>query len=120
MIKEHYGPDGNVSLEYCCDFGDYSTRHNISPSGITPIMECDACGRHVCSGHRKLYSKPWLTSRKKGVYCLECWEIGKKYRESMINQPRDKQNDLMLKWHAEGRENKTRKLVVTVEDRNCR
>ena len=62
MIKEEFGPDGHVILEYCCDFCKYSTTHNKASGGITPIMECDGCGRHVCSGHRKFHKEPWVDS----------------------------------------------------------
>lgn len=113
MINEKFGPDGHVILEYCCDFCNYSTTHNKASSGITPIMECDGCGRHVCSGHRIFHKEPWVDSHK-GMYCLECWEIGRKYRDEMIsiqNEAWQKENDLRLDWHREGKENKTRRRV---------
>ena len=113
MIKEHYNADSTVTLEYCCDFCDYSTMDNRSSRGLNPIMECDGCGRHVCSGHRKFHKEPWVDSHK-GMYCLECWEIGKKYRDQMIsvqNEAWEKENDLRREWHSQGRENKRRRLA---------
>jgi hypothetical protein len=110
MIREHVTSDGSVTLEYCCDFGDYSTTNNKGSSGITPIMECAACGRHVCSGHRRFFRLPWASSRK-AVYCIECWKIGKKYRDAMMDKAWKTQNDLRLKWHSEGRQNRTRDLA---------
>jgi len=47
MIKEHYNADSTITLEYCCDFCDYSTLDNRDSRGIRPIMECRACGRHM-------------------------------------------------------------------------
>ena len=112
MIREHYTSDGNVTLEYCCDFCDYSTTKNKSSSRITPIMECAACGRHVCSGHREFFKLPWLSSHKhKVVYCIQCWKIGKKYRDAMTDKAQKTQNDLRLQWYREGRQNRTRDLV---------
>jgi hypothetical protein len=105
MIKEHYSADGTFILEYCCDFCDYSTTRNKSVLGVTPIMECDACGRLMCSGHRKFHKEPWVDSHK-GMYCLECWEIGRKYRDGMISVQHkawEKENDLRIEWHREGR-----------------
>jgi len=116
MIREHYISDGNITLEYCCDFGDYSTTDNKGSSGITPIMECDACGRHVCSGHRRFFRKPWVPSHR-GVYCQECWRLGKKYRDMMMNKAWKTQNDLRLKWHREGREKRRRELVGATKTR---
>jgi hypothetical protein len=113
MIKEHYNADGTVALEYCCDFCDYSTMDNKESSGMKPIMECHACGRHVCSGHRRFYRETWVTSHR-GMYCLGCWAIGKKYRDQMIsvqNEAWEKENDLRLAWHREGREEKRRELA---------
>jgi hypothetical protein len=113
MIKEHYNADSSVTLEYCCDFGDYSTMDNKESSGMKPIMECHACGRHICSGHRKFYSETWLTSHR-GMYCLECWEIGRRYRDQMISvqhEAWEKENDLRLAWHREGREEERRQLA---------
>jgi hypothetical protein len=108
MIREHEKPDGTVSLEYCCDFCSYCTTNNKSNKGITPIMECDACGRLMCSGHRRFHKEPWVDSHK-GMYCLECWELGKGYRDQMVsiqNQAWEKENDLRLQWHKEGRNQK--------------
>jgi hypothetical protein len=110
MIKEHYNADSTVTLEYCCDFCDYSTLDNRDSRGIRPIMECRACGRHVCSGHRRFYGETWLDSHR-GMYCLGCWEIGKKYRDQMISAQHvawEKENDLRLEWHSEGGEEKRR------------
>ena len=110
MIKEHYNADSTITLEYCCDFCDYSTTDNRDSRGIRPIMECHACGRHVCTGHRKFYGETWLDSHR-GMYCLGCWEIGKKYRDQMISvqhEAWEKENDLRLEWHSEGREEKRR------------
>jgi hypothetical protein len=112
MIREYENPDGTVTLEYCCDFCSYCTRHNKSNKGITPIMECDACGRLMCSGHRRFHKEPWVDSHK-GMYCLECWELGKKYRDEMVstqNRAWEKENDLRLKWHKEGIKEKQRKM----------
>ena len=119
MIKEKFGPDGQVALEYCCDFCAYSTTHNKACSGITPIMECDACGRHVCSGHRKFHKEPWVDSHK-GMYCLECWELGRKYRDEMIsiqNEAWQKENDLRLAWHRAGKENKTMRRIDAMKSK---
>ncbi len=113
MIKEHYNVDSTITLEYCCDFCDYSTADNRDSRGIRPIMECRACGRHVCSGHRRFYRETWLDSHR-GMYCLECWEIGKKYRDQMISEQNtawEKENDLRLHWHSEARERKRRQLA---------
>jgi hypothetical protein len=113
MIKEHYNVDSTITLEYCCDFCDYSTTDNRNSKGIRRIMECRACGRHVCSGHRKFYRETWLDSHR-GMYCLECWAIGKKYRDQMISvqhEAWEKENDLRLAWHREGREEKRRQLA---------
>jgi hypothetical protein len=119
MIREHENPDGTVTLEYCCDFCAYSTTHNKGNTGITPIMECKGCGRLVCSGHRRFHREPWVHSHR-GMYCLECWEIGREYRDKMIsaqNRAWEKENDLRLKWHMEGRENRRRKLVTSTQTR---
>jgi hypothetical protein len=108
MIKEHLNDDGETTLEYCCDFCSFSTAHNKAPTKFTPIMECDACGRHVCSGHRKYYKESWVDSHK-GMYCIECWDLGEKYRDKMIsvqNEAWEKENDLRLAWHREGRARK--------------
>ena len=113
MIKEHYNVDSTITLEYCCDFCDYSTTDNRDSRGIRPIMECNACGRHVCTGHRKFYGETWLDSHR-GMYCLGCWAIGKKYRDQMISvqhEAWEKENDLRLEWHREGREEKRRQLA---------
>jgi hypothetical protein len=113
MIKEHYNIDSTITLEYCCDFCDFSTTDNRDSKGIRPIMECRACGRHVCSGHRRFYRETWLDSHR-GMYCLGCWAVGKKYRDQMISvqhQAWEKENDLRLEWHREGREEKTRQLA---------
>ena len=113
MIKEHYNVDSTITLEYCCDFCNYSTMDNKSSRGIRPIMECHGCGRHVCSGHRKFYRDTWLESHK-GMYCLGCWAIGIKYRDQMISvqhEAWEKENDLRLEWHREGREERTRQLA---------
>jgi hypothetical protein len=113
MIKEHYNVDSTVTLEYCCDFCDYSTVDNRDSKGIRPIMECRACGRHVCSGHRRFYRETWLDSHR-GMYCLDCWEIGKKYRDQMISEQNaawQKENDLRLQWHSEARELKRHQLA---------
>ena len=113
MIKEHYNVDSTITLEYCCDFCDYSTVDNRDSKGIRPIMECRACGRHVCSGHRRFYRETWLDSHR-GMYCLECWEVGKKYRNQMISEQNtawEKENDLRLHWHSEARERKRRQLA---------
>ena len=117
MIREHPGDGDAIILEYCCDFCGYSTTHNKTSTGITPIMECDACGRHVCSGHRKFHKEPWVVSHR-GMYCLECWEIGKKHRDSMMsmqNQAWEKENDLRLKWHREGKQNRRQKLLAAAK-----
>lgn len=114
MIKEHYNVDSTITLEYCCDFCDYSTTDNRDSKGVRPIMECNACGRHVCSGHRKYYRETWLDSHR-GMYCLGCWQIGKKYRDQMISvqhEAWEKENDLRLEWHREGREEKRRQLAT--------
>jgi hypothetical protein len=45
------------------------------------------------------------------MYCLVCWEIGKKYRDQMISAQHiawEKENDLRLEWHRESREEKRR------------
>ena len=113
MIREHHAPGGQIRLEYCCDFCRYSTIHNRTSTGVTPIMECDACGRHVCSGHRRFHKEPWVDSHK-GMYCLECWEIGTKFRDTMVgvqNVAWEKENDLRLAWHRRGRKNRTFKLL---------
>jgi hypothetical protein len=113
MIKEHYDVDSTITLEYCCDFCDYSTVDNRDSKGIRPIMECRACGRHVCSGHRRFYRETWLDSHR-GMYCLECWEVGKKHRNQMISEQNtawEKENDLRLQWHSEAREQKRRQLA---------
>jgi len=113
MIREHYNVDSTITLEYCCDFCDYSTTDNRDSKGIRPIMECRACGRHVCSGHRRFYRETWLGSHR-GMYCLQCWEIGKKYRDEMISAQHvawEKENDLRLQWHSEGGEEKRRQLA---------
>ena len=105
MIKEHHSADGILTIEYCCDFCGFSTIRNTSVSGVTPVMECDACGRLVCSGHRRFHKEPWVDSHK-GMYCLECWEIGRKYRDEMISvqhEAWEKENDLRLEWHRDGR-----------------
>jgi hypothetical protein len=55
----------------------------------------------------------WVDSHK-GMYCLGCWVIGKKYRDQMIsvqNEAWEKENDLRLAWHREGREEKRRQLA---------
>ena len=119
MIKEHYDSNNNLTLEYCCDFCAYCTTRNKSNTGITPIMECKACGRLMCSGHRRFHRDPGVRSHR-GMYCLECWEIGRKYRDEMIsvqNQAWEKENDLRLKWHSEGRENRRRKLGTSIQTR---
>jgi len=113
MIKEHYNVDSTITLEYCCDFCDYSTTDNRDSMGIRPIMECHACGRVMCPGHRKFYGETWLDSHR-GMYCLGCWAIGKKYRDQMISvqhEAWEKENDLRLEWHSEGREEKRRQLA---------
>ena len=113
MIKEHYNVDTTITLEYCCDFCDYSTTDNRDSKGVRPIMECNACGRHVCSGHRKFYRETWLDSHR-GMYCLGCWQIGKKYRDQMMSvqhEAWERENDLRLQWHREGREEKRRHLA---------
>ena len=120
MIKEHFNGEGNVSLEYCCDFCSFSTTRNKATTEFTPIMECDACGRHVCSGHRKYYKEPWVDSHK-GMYCTECWELGRKFRHMMMsvqNEAWERENDLRLQWHTEGREKKKRRRAATVNPGN--
>lgn len=116
MIKECFGHGDEVTLEYCCDFCLFSTTHNKTSTGITPIMECDGCGRHVCSGHRMVYESPLFSDRR--VYCLECWEIGKKYRDRMIQLQGDaweKERNIRSTWHNEGKENKRRKRLQLAE-----
>ena len=113
MIREHENPDGTVTLEYGCDFCAFSTKLNVGSAGFTPIMECSACGRLVCSGHRRFFREPLIRSHR-GMYCLECWELGRNYRDEMIsvqNQAWEKENDLRLKWHREGRANKRQRLA---------
>ena len=115
MIREHHISGDRVRLEYCCDFCSYSTTRNRTSTGVTPIMECDACGRHVCSGHRRFHKEPWVDSHK-GMYCLECWEIGRRFRDRMIsvqNAAWEKENELRLAWHRQGRKNRTLKLLST-------
>ena len=113
MIREHENPDGTVTLEYCCDFCAYSTRLNISNTAYTPIMECNACGRLVCAGHRRFHKEPWVRSHR-GMYCMECWELGRKYRDAMMsaqNEAWEKENDLRLAWHREAKKNKRQQMV---------
>jgi len=114
MIKEHHNVDSSVTLEYCCDFCDYSTMDNKGArGGLKPVMECRACGRHVCSGHRKFYMETWVESHK-DMYCLGCWVIGKKYRDQMMSAQHEaweKENDLRLAWHREGSEETRRQLA---------
>jgi len=109
MIKECYGHGDTVVLKYCCDFCQFSTTHNKTSTGITPIMECDGCDRHVCSGHRIIYESPLFSDRR--VYCLECWDIGRKYRERMIQlqgEAWENEKNIRIEWHNEGREKKRR------------
>ena len=115
MIREHVDADGSVTLEYCCDFCNFSTKRNNASTAFPPIMECDACGRHVCSGHRRFHKEPWVNSHK-GMYCSECWEIGRKYRDQMVsiqNKAWQKENDLRVEWHREGKKNKRQSLVAS-------
>jgi hypothetical protein len=116
MIRKHHASDGTLTNQYYCDFCDYIRADNKGSRGIVPVMECDACTRHVCSGHRKLYKMPWV-GRRKWVYCLECWEIGKKYRDRMMNQAWKVQNDLRLEWHCEAWQNRTRNVVTANKTR---
>jgi hypothetical protein len=46
------------------------------------------------------------------MYCLECWELGKEYRDEMVsiqNKAWEKENDLRLAWHREGRAKRRQK-----------
>jgi hypothetical protein len=50
------------------------------------------------------------------MYCSECWEIGRKYRDQMVsiqNEAWQKENDLRVEWHREGREKKRQSLVAS-------
>lgn len=118
MIKECYGAGNTIILEYCCDFCNYSTTRNKTSTGVAPIMECDACGRHVCCGHRMKYKSPLFSDSR--IYCLECWEIGKKYRDSMIDvqsQAWESEKNIRLEWHDKGRENKRRKQIDAAKEK---
>jgi len=114
MIREHHNADSTVTLEYCCDFCDYSTMDNKESSrDLRPVMECHACGRHVCIGHRKFYMETWVDSHK-GMYCVGCWVLGKKHRDQMMSvqhEAWEKENDLRLAWHREGSEEAKRQLA---------
>jgi hypothetical protein len=45
---------------------------------------------------------------------LECWEIGKKYRDRMIDlqsEAWEREKNIRLEWHDRGRENKRQKQI---------
>jgi hypothetical protein len=62
------------------------------------------------------YKSPLFSDTR--TYCLECWEIGKEYRDRMIDVQShawESEKNIRLEWHDKGRENKRRKQIDTAK-----
>jgi hypothetical protein len=84
MIKEISGAGDWKVLRYCCDFCDFCSIYKPLKDIVGPIMECDACGRHVCAKHRvikRVREPDDMRIYSIECYCLECWETRKEQDE---------------------------------------
>ena len=91
MIKETYSAGHRKITLYYCDFCDRHSIYKPSKGVITPIMECDSCGRYTCSSHRLIQRVPEpddTTVYSIECYCLECWASRTKQGD-MLKPPPD-------------------------------
>jgi hypothetical protein len=77
MTKNTYGAGNRKIRLYYCDFCNRHSIYKPSKGVITPIMECDSCGRYTCSSHRhiqRVQESDDTSVYSIHCYCLECWD----------------------------------------------
>jgi hypothetical protein len=77
MINNICRAGNRRSQQYRCDFCDGYSIYKPSKGVITPMMECNSCGRYVCTRHRVIDRVPEPDDMRIysiECYCLECWK----------------------------------------------
>ncbi len=54
---------------------------------------CNTCKRHICGKCSVADTRDWCDDYPR-IHCKECWEIGKEYRDRIINEQAECDNKI--------------------------
>ncbi len=72
MIKEKEIQYTKIIKVWYCDFCDFHIQNNRGCCGVSPIMECVICGKHVCNDHRNHYNEDDFNDYDDAIVCDKC------------------------------------------------
>ena len=107
MITEKEVTYTKLVKTYHCDFCNYHIQNNKGCCGVSPIMECGCCTKHVCGSHRNHYQEDGSSDYDDIVVCDSCnTQFGIAWAWAMENAGRhDDIVEVALKYMNEELEN---------------